>query len=64
MARKNLTSFRFDDEVAEIIDNFKLGKNRNDKLNNYVLYHYEEVPRLRARIKELEKLIEELRTRL
>lgn len=57
MSKNNVRSFRFDDDVMEIINNFT-GQNLTDKFDNLVRFCHMKVPETEKRLKEVEKQLE------
>ncbi len=63
MAKCNISSFRYTDEVLQIIDNFE-GNSRNDKFNNLLRFCYESVPARQLQLDQLESEIKAKREML
>lgn len=59
MSKDNIRSFRYDDEVAKIIEDFK-GNNYGEKFENLVLYCHKELPKVQKRIKQAEAELDTL----
>lgn len=57
MAKNNIRSFRYSDEVKEILENYK-GESMNEKFENLVKYCFEKVPHVEKRLKDLEEEID------
>lgn len=53
MGKDNIRSFRYDDEVAKIIEDFS-GDNFGEKFENLVLYCHKAIPKVEKRIKQAE----------
>jgi DNA-directed RNA polymerase subunit K/omega len=58
MAKNNIRSFRYTDEVRDILEGFK-GDSMNEKFENLVKYCFTQVPFVENRLAELEKEISE-----
>ena len=56
MAKNNIRSFRYSDEVAKVLEDFN-GDSFNQKFENLVLYCFDEVPKREAKIKQLNEEI-------
>ncbi len=56
MVKSNIRSFRFDDEIAAIIEKYD-GSNLNDKFNNLIRYCFIKLPEAKEQLKELENEI-------
>ena len=63
MAKKNIRSIRFSDELAELIDR-QMGNSFTEKFENLVTRCVWELPQKEKQIKELDEQIAELRERL
>ena len=64
MAKNNVRSFRFSDEVKEILESFDTAGSMNDNFEQLVLYCYNAVPKRQQQLKDIDKQIEESRKRL
>ncbi len=53
MAKNNIRSFRYTDEVRDILENFK-GESMNEKFENLVKYCFVQVPFQEKRLEEIE----------
>lgn len=53
MSKDNIRSFRYDDEVAKIIEGFK-GESYNEKFDNLVRYCFQELPKREKCIRQAE----------
>lgn len=62
-AKNNIRSIRFSDELAELI-NRQVGKTFTEKFENLVTHCVWELPEKEARLKEIEKQIQNERKRL
>ena len=63
MAKNNIRSFRYSDEVKEILENFD-GVSMNEKFENLVKYCFGQVPVVETRLKDLNREIEEKQDKL
>jgi hypothetical protein len=52
VAKNNIRSFRYSDEVKEILEGFK-GESMNEKFDNLIRYCYERIPIVEKRLEEL-----------
>lgn len=53
MAKSNIRSFRYTDEVRKILDDFA-GNTMNEKFENLVLYCHSQVPAVAAKLAKLD----------
>ncbi len=63
MAKTNVRSFRFDDDIMAIIEAFD-GNNFSEKFDNIVKYCFIKVPEAKAKLDDLEKQIDEKKKEL
>lgn len=63
MAKNNIRSFRYSDEVASILE-AQAGDNLNEKFDNLIRYCFERVPWVEKRLADLEIEIEQKRKML
>lgn len=61
MKKSNVRSFRYSDEVKEILEGFS-GNSLNDKFENLVRHCYCQVPAVEERLKDLDTEINRKRT--
>lgn len=57
MAKNNIRSFRYSDEVRDILEGFE-GDSMNEKFENLVLYCHKTVPHVQKRLAEVNKEID------
>jgi len=60
MGKNNIRSFRYSDEVAEVLESFE-GESMNAKFENLVMYCFSEVPKREKIISELDGKIDSRR---
>jgi uncharacterized coiled-coil protein SlyX len=63
MAKNNIRSFRYSDDVRDILEGFK-GSSMNEKFDNLIRYCYEQVPFVEKRLAEVNKQIDEKHKKL
>lgn len=63
MAKNNIRSFRYSDELAKILNGFE-GSNMNEKFENLVLYCFQSVPEKQKLLNEMDRLLAQKRNEL
>lgn len=62
MAKNNIRSFRYSDDVEKILENFS-GNSLNEKFENLVMYCYHSIPKIKNQRKAIESEIKSLENR-